>query len=173
MISDHTTDILRPQPRHSTVPRRRTAFLLGVAALGVSLAAVGAPAATAAPARAQSVHSVAPRSTPIVVRVASRPGFGKILVTAPAGASLYRDTNDPPNKPTCTGSCATVWPPLVLPKGDTKPRGGFGVKGLGTVKLANGHLQVTFNKEPLYTFSGDSGHSVNGNGVGPFLVVKV
>jgi len=42
------------------------------------------------------------------------------------------------------------------------------VKGLGTVKLANGHLQVTFNKEPLYTFSGDSGHSVNGNGVGPF-----
>jgi hypothetical protein len=60
----------------------------------------------------------------------------------------------------------------VLPAGDTTPRGGPGVTGLGTVTLGDGDLQLTYNSEPLYTFTGDSGHSVNGNGVGPFLVVK-
>jgi predicted lipoprotein with Yx(FWY)xxD motif len=170
MISDTTSHARQPRPSRLTASVRRTTLLVGLASLAVGLAA-WAPTATAAPVRAQSAHSVAPHAAPIVVRVASRKGFSKILVAA-AGASLYRDTNDGPNDPTCTGSCATVWPPLVLPKGDKKPKGGAGVTGLGTVMIANGQLQVTFHTEPLYTFSGDSGHSVDGNGVGPFLVVK-
>lgn len=103
--------------------------------------------------------------------MASRPTVGKILVTEVGGTTLYRDSNDGPNDPTCTGGCASVWPPLVLPAGATKAKGGPGVKGLGTVKLKNGELQVTFNEEPLYTFVSDSKHSVNGNGDGPFSVV--
>jgi predicted lipoprotein with Yx(FWY)xxD motif len=172
MISDNTNDVLRLRPNRWTAVTRRTGLLVGVAALAVSLAAVSTPVATAAPVRAQSAHAVIPHAAPIVVRAANRKGFGKIFVAAPGGATLYRDSDDPPNTPTCTGSCASVWPPLVLPAGDKKPKGGPGVTGLGTVKLADGSLQVTFHKEPLYTFSGDSGHSVNGNGVGPFLVVQ-
>jgi len=34
-------------------------------------------------------------------------------------------------------------------------------------------LQVTYHKQRLYTFTGDSGHSVNGNGVAGFKVAKV
>jgi predicted lipoprotein with Yx(FWY)xxD motif len=112
------------------------------------------------------------KKPPVVVTAARRPAVGRILVTAaPTRATLYRDTNDPPNTPTCTGGCASVWPPLVLPAGDTTPRGAKGVTGLGTVKIAGGLLQVTYNGEPLYTFVSDSGHSVNGNGAGPFAVV--
>jgi len=151
------SDVLRPQ--------HRIFKFVGAAVFVAGLSGLGISAAAASPAGQRASH-------PVVVKIANRMGFGKILVTDSSGATLYRDTNDGPNDPTCTGSCASVWPPLVLPAGDTKPKGGKGVTGLGTVKLANGDLQVTVNREPLYTFSGDSGHSVNGNGVGPFLVVK-
>ena len=72
--------------------------------------------------------------------------------------------------------CRNPWrclarPPFVLPTGDSKARGAKGLKGFGTVKLADGKLQVTYHKEPLYTFADDTGHSVKGNGVGPFEVV--
>ena len=155
----------------ATVARRRALLVMGVAALGVSIPMLAAPSASAAAAPARvHVMSTPHAKVPVVVKAETRKGFGLILVTA-SGTTLYRDSNDGPDMPTCTGSCASIWPPLVLPAGDTKPRGGKGVTGLGTVKLANNDLQVTFNKEPLYTFTGDSGKSVNGNGVGPFLVV--
>jgi len=159
--------------RHRRAPatpatKGRTFLAVAVTALGISLPLIGATSASASAAAARPHVSHA--KPPIVVKAETRKGFGVILVT-PAGGALYRDTNDGPNMPTCTGSCAKVWPPLVLPAGDTKPRGGKGVTGLGTVKIANNQLQVTYNTEPLYTFSGDSGKSVNGNGVGPFLVV--
>jgi predicted lipoprotein with Yx(FWY)xxD motif len=145
--------------------------MIGAAAVAVGFSTLGTTAASAAPARSMTAHAAGPRAkSPVVVKAAKRKTFGTILVTAKGGA-LYRDTNDGPNKPTCTGSCASVWPPLVLPAGDTTPMGGKGVTGLGTVKLKSGQLQVTFNKEPLYTFVDDTGKSVNGNGDGPFLVV--
>jgi predicted lipoprotein with Yx(FWY)xxD motif len=50
--------------------------------------------------------------------------------------------------------CTTVWP-LVTSK--SKPVAGPGVKSrlLGTIKLANGSRQVTYNGWPLYTYIGD------------------
>jgi predicted lipoprotein with Yx(FWY)xxD motif len=134
---------------------RRALGVVGTSAGLSLLVATGAGAATLSKA-------------PVVVKAASRPKVGVILVAVPGGATLYRDTNDPPNTPTCTGGCAAVWPAYVLPAGDKVPKG---VKGLGTVKLSDGDLQVTYNQEPLYTFVDDSGHSVNGNGDGPFEVV--
>ena len=59
---------------------------------------------------------------PVVVVAKARPTVGTILVTVSGGATLYRDTNDGPNDPTCTGGCASIWPPLLLPAGDTMPR---------------------------------------------------
>jgi predicted lipoprotein with Yx(FWY)xxD motif len=172
MTSHGTIDALDRQRDSVRAPMRRPGRLaVAVLAAAGVVAALGAPAAVAAPARHATAHvATATAKAPVVVKAATRKSFGKILVTAKGGA-LYRDTNDGPNDPTCTGSCASIWPPLVLPAGDTTPKGGKGVTGLGTVKLANGDLQVTFNKEPLYTFVGDSGKSVNGNGDGPFVVV--
>jgi predicted lipoprotein with Yx(FWY)xxD motif len=153
--------------RHPAAGARRFGRRAGpLVAVMAACGAISLP--LAAPAVAQTTAK-----PPIVVKIGTRPTVGAILVTGATGQTLYRDTNDGPNHPTCTGSCASVWPPLVLAKGDTKARGGKGVKGLGTVKLADGDLQVTYMKEPLYTFVGDSGHSVHGNGDGPFEVVSV
>ena len=130
-----------------------------IATLLVSGSAV-ATAGIAATAQAQVRPATATSAT--VVQVASRTGFGKILVTVGAGMALYENPSG------CNAGCRSIWPPLLMPKGATTPKG---AKCLGTAAL--GHkLQVTYNGQRLYTFTGDTGHSVNGNGVAGFVVAK-
>jgi predicted lipoprotein with Yx(FWY)xxD motif len=155
-MTTRSTDLHVPEHRWSLWARPTLAVAATVAMASLFFA-------TAATAQTQA-------KSPVVVKAATRGSFGSILVNA-SGGTLYRDSMDKPNKRTCTGSCLTVWPPLVLPKGDTTPQGGKGIKDLGTIPLPGGRLQVTYHKEPLYTFASDSGHSVKGNGVGPFEVV--
>jgi predicted lipoprotein with Yx(FWY)xxD motif len=96
---------------------------------------------------------------------------GQVLATS-KGRTLYLYTPDGKNKSNCTGSCASVWPPLMT-KG--KPVAGMGVKQslLGTAKRGS-KLQVTYNGHPLYTYTGDSGAGqANGEGSeGIWYVVK-
>jgi hypothetical protein len=103
----------------------------------------------------------------VVVKVASRTGFGKILVTPGTGLgtgmALYF------NPLGCSAACQSIWLPLLMPKGATTPKGAM---CLGTAAQGSS-LQVTYHKQRLYTFTGDSGHSVNGNGVAGFKVAKV
>jgi predicted lipoprotein with Yx(FWY)xxD motif len=156
------------------VRRRKSGSVHGFRSVGLvtAIGVIGVVGATlSGPLATQSGAQTATKSPVLVIR-AARPGVGTILVTK-GGGTLYRDTDDGPNKPTCTGSCASVWPPLLLPAGDTTPHGGAGVTGLGKVKLSNGTFQVTYMKEPLYTFVEDSGHSTSGNHDGPFEVVPV
>jgi predicted lipoprotein with Yx(FWY)xxD motif len=98
-----------------------------------------------------------------VVQIVSRSPIGNMLATT-GGASLYTHPSGP-----CTGSCLTVWPRLVMPAGKTKPKG---VECLSTVAFSGG-LQVRYHNQPLYTFTGDSGTSVNGNGVAGFKAAKI
>jgi predicted lipoprotein with Yx(FWY)xxD motif len=127
--------------------------LVAASSLGVGLATPGAGAA------------VLPHGgkTAVVVKISgSRSGFKNVL-TNNAGRTLYTASS-------CTGACLGAWPPLFMPKGKTVPQGPKGLKGLGTVKLGS-HLQVTYKKHRLYTFTGDSGASVSGNGVAGFTVI--
>jgi predicted lipoprotein with Yx(FWY)xxD motif len=88
--------------------------------------------------------------------------------------TLYRYTPDAPGVSNCTGGCATAWPPLELPPGVTTPVAGKGVSGLGTIMRSDGSLQVTFDKMPLYTFTGDSSAAdTKGQGLdGTWFVIK-
>ena len=45
-----------------------------------------------------------------------------------------------------------MWPQILLPKGDTKIKAPKGVKGLGTIHVAGGRLQLAINGEALYRF---------------------
>ena len=112
-----------------------------VLALAVVMAVIGAATATAAT-----------RGTTIKLTKTNR---GKILTTA-RGFTLYMFSRDKRNKDVCVKiqDCTTVWP-LVTSK--SKPVAGPGVKSrlLGTIKLANGSRQVTYNGWPLYTYIGD------------------
>ena len=79
--------------------------------------------------------------------------LGAILVNS-KGHTLYLFKKDRNGKSSCTGSCATFWPPLLA---HGKPTAGSGVKAslLGTTKRSNGALQVTYNKHPLYAYKLD------------------
>ncbi len=146
-----------PLRRPATGKAARLAVGAGLAVMLTAAAAVTGPAALAQP-------GVPHGKTAVVVHEANRAHFGKIVVTARSGAALYYLPSG-----SCTGSCLSVWPRLLMPHGKTKPKG---ANCLSTMK-AGSRLQVTYRGSRLYTFTGDSGHSVNGNGVMGFKVAKV
>jgi len=71
----------------------------------------------------------------------------------------------------CTGSCASAWPPVLLPSGTSAATAGSGVTAgkLGTIQRPDGTTQVTYNGMPLYTFASDSPGQATGQGVDGFF----
>jgi predicted lipoprotein with Yx(FWY)xxD motif len=93
--------------------------------------------------------------------------LGRILVNS-RGHTLYLFVRDRNGRSSCTSSCATYWPPLLS---RSKPTAGAGVKAslLGTTRRANGSLQVTYNRHPLYTYLLDKrAGQTSGEGVRAF-----
>lgn len=90
---------------------------------------------------------------------------GTVLTTS-EGMTLYMRTTDRNGKITCTGKCASNWPPLIgsgpLPK---LPSGASGQ--IAALKRPDGgQKQVTFAGHPLYTFVHDSAPGqANGQGL--------
>lgn len=127
-----------------TTRRVRTAVLY---AMFVTVAVVVTACGTAAPAAGPLRYEV--RATTIG-------GLGKILADG-AGFTLYMYAPDHRGPSTCSRVCADAWPPLLLPKGVVRPVAGPGINPalLGTAKRADGALQVTYNKWPLYLWQGD------------------
>jgi predicted lipoprotein with Yx(FWY)xxD motif len=91
---------------------------------------------------------------------------GKFL-TGEDGKTLYvfkKDTT--PGTSSCSGQCATNWPPFTVTASDTvKP--GDGVTGtLASITRSDGTMQVTYNGAPLYYFAADkAAGDTNGQGV--------
>jgi predicted lipoprotein with Yx(FWY)xxD motif len=74
----------------------------------------------------------------------------------------------------CTGACARVWPPLVVPSRNAVPSRIAGVKGVfGVVKRPDGRLQVTFRGLPLYAYHNDPPNTVLCDNVDGWFVVRV
>ena len=93
--------------------------------------------------------------------------LGKVLVDS-QGRTLYLFAKDKGTMSTCSGTCATDWPPL---RASGKPLAGRGVKSslLGTTTRTDGKPQVTYNGHPLYRYVGDqSAGDTNGQGVVAF-----
>ena len=133
-----------------------------VARAGVA-ATVAVGLAVLVPALGAQAAAPAGMKSAVVVQVVNRSPIGNMLATT-GGASLYTHPSGP-----CTGACLQAWPALLMPAGKTKPKG---AECLSTVS-ATGGIQVTYNKKALYTFTGDSGTSLNGNGLGGFKAAKV
>ena len=90
------------------------------------------------------------------VKTAKNANLGTVLVSS-TGRTLYHFTSDTGTKVACTASCKSLWPPLLIPPG-AKPAAGPGITAakLGTLKRADGGLQVTYNGMTLYRYTGDS-----------------
>jgi predicted lipoprotein with Yx(FWY)xxD motif len=133
--------------------------LIAVGAFAALAAAAGCSSGSASPSSTTAAGaSGTTAGAPATVTVASKGSVGAVLSNA-QGMTLYRYTPDAPGVSNCTGGCATAWPPLELAPGATAPVAGNGVNGLGTIKRADGTLQVTYDNMPLYTFTGDSSAS--------------
>ncbi len=105
-------------------------------------------------------------SHPQTIRIttAKVPNVGTVLTTG-TGLTLYRYSEDPAGNATCTGVCATIWPPLLASKG-AHIAGPKGVKGLSLIKVSGGHYQVAFHHVALYRFQADKKKGqANGQGV--------
>ncbi|MBM9508274.1 COG4315 family predicted lipoprotein [Actinacidiphila acididurans] len=93
-------------------------------------------------------------STQATVTTRAVGNLGTVLVDG-RGRTLYLFKADTTSKSTCNDGCAVAWPPLLT---TGKAKQGQGVQSglLGTSMRSDGGTQVTYNKHPLYMFSGDS-----------------
>lgn len=109
---------------------------------------------------------------PGLVLKAVKSALGPVLTSAD-GLTLYLHAGDSSNHSTCTGSCASAWPPVLVSAG-AKVTAGTGVHGRpGTFKRTDGTTQVTYNGRPLYAWPGDSSPGdTTGQGLGGFTVAK-
>jgi predicted lipoprotein with Yx(FWY)xxD motif len=83
--------------------------------------------------------------------VADDSDFGTVLFDA-NGQVVYVFENDRPGRSNCTrAECVEAWPPVLTRQ---KPSAGAGVNAglLGTIRRADGMLQVTYNGRPLYFY---------------------
>ncbi|HEY2632144.1 MAG TPA: hypothetical protein VGI26_07180 [Solirubrobacteraceae bacterium] len=78
------------------------------------------------------------------------------LVAGPRKLTVYAFESDQRSKSNsaCTGSCASIWPPVTT-VGRPVAKSPVEATKLATIKRADGIVQVTYNKHPLYYFSGD------------------
>ena len=113
------------------------------------------------------VALAAPSTGPLTAKVSSDSALGTKILINSKGLTLYHFVPETKGTIKCTGACAVLWPPLVVPAG-VKPVAGPGVTAakLGTIKRPNGKLQVTYNKFPLYRYYLDKkAGQANGEGV--------
>ncbi len=120
-----------------------------------------APAATAS-SSATSAPSSTTSTSSATLSVIQNSALGPILV-GPGGMTVYHFLKDTKNVDNCSGVCATIWPAVTV---TGTPTVGAGVTGtVGTITLANGSKQLTYNGWPLYRYSGDSkAGDTNGQG---------
>ncbi len=147
------------------------ALVLGLATTGCSSAG-STSALGSAPATTSALGSAPASQAPVVVGTATTPSAGTFL-TAPNGMTLYVHAGDTATTSTCTGTCATSWPPLTVAAG-ALPAAGTGAAGtLGTLTRADGARQVTYNGQPLYLWQGDAkAGDATGDGVNGFALAR-
>src|ERR671936_989541 len=125
------------------IGRRRagaTALLAASLVLAAAVLAAGSAAKTTRAGGAASAQAVT------ITAHASR--YGKILFDG-RGRVLYLFARDRGGRSRCSGACAKAWPPF-LTKGRPRHLGGVNARLLGTTRRADGSVQVTYAKHPLY-----------------------
>jgi predicted lipoprotein with Yx(FWY)xxD motif len=138
-----------------------------------SSSAAGNSGSTSSPTGAgQPSSAVSLPAKGTTVLIVQHSNLGWVLAEA-SGLVVYTYAGDTKGgSPTCTGACAATWSAVTgVPQAgpaDTLPG------TLGTVTMANGAKQITYDGYPLYTLKGAGALSTKGNGVdGKWHVIKL
>ena len=128
----------------------------------IALLALAAPAGAASSSR--------PPVTKLKVA-----GFGWVLARIDRQALYYWQVEKRAGgRIKCTGSCAALWPPLLVKSKAAVPARLAGIKGtFGVVRRPGGKLQVTYNSLPLYTYVHEGPGVVRCNNVDGWFVVRL
>jgi len=80
--------------------------------------------------------------------------YGRILSNG-RGRALYVFTADGGQSSTCSGDCASAWPPYIV---KSKPGAASGAKRglIGTTRRSDGTLQATYAGHPVYYYIRDN-----------------
>ncbi|HEX9530503.1 MAG TPA: hypothetical protein VF954_05155 [Acidimicrobiales bacterium] len=154
----------------------RKAVTAGCSVVAVLLAGCGSSAKTSTTSATTSATTPAttpPVSSPTTAGAPSANATVKLsqsslgsIVTDSAGRTLYLLDKDTPTMATCTGACASTWPPLAAAGAPTAGANLDAAK-LSTLTRADGTVQVEYAGHPLYHYSGDaSPGDTNGEGFG-------
>jgi len=146
---------------------RSLALLLTACGGSPSSASAGSSSTAKAGTPTSAVDLPSPGTQVLIVQ---KSNLGWVLAEA-NGTVVYTYGNDTKGgAPTCTGSCASKWSAVTgVPKArstDTLPA------DLGTVAMANGAKQITYDGMPLYTLKGAGALTTKGNG-GQWHVIKL
>ena len=151
------------EEHHST--RARVTGLVGLVSGAVLLAACSSSppssgTSSTAPPGGSSTSSIltSPGGGPAgsVTVTTSSTKYGTVLATA-TGRILYLLTTDSANGSGCTGSCLSLWPPLVVPAGGHVTASGSAKQSdLTVITRSDGTHQVAYAGHPIYRYSGDT-----------------
>ncbi len=119
------------------------------------LLAAGATTTSATPVKPKSLLTVSSAS-PYTNVLADNNHMSLYVLSAEVGGTLH-----------CTGTCLSVWPPVLVPTSVTSILVATGVHGtIGFIARSGGMSQVTFNGYPVYRYTGDGGaNGSSGEGV--------
>jgi predicted lipoprotein with Yx(FWY)xxD motif len=125
--------LIERERRRFTVHIRAALFTLAVMLLAVAHAAAAAGTAS--------------------TLTAGSSAYGVVLFDG-HGKALYAFTRDPRGRSTCSGACASAWPPYVVNR-QLRPGARTRRSLLGTAKRLDGRRQLTYAGRPLYYYVGD------------------
>jgi predicted lipoprotein with Yx(FWY)xxD motif len=109
--------------------------------LGLTVSHSGAKGATV---------NAAPKTTVVKTRTTK---YGQILVDA-QGRTLYLFKKDNGMSSSCSGSCASYWPPVPV-AGQPQAAGGAMASSIAVITRSGGQKQLSYAGHPLYYFIGD------------------
>jgi predicted lipoprotein with Yx(FWY)xxD motif len=123
---------------------RRAGLVAVAVAVGVVAAGWSSAPARSGVAGARQVT----KSATVMTRKVGK--LGVVLVNG-SGRTLYMFVPDHQKRVTCKSTCAVIWPPLKVKKGQKPTAGGAAKKAL----LGTDGSVVTYNRWPLYTYIQD------------------
>jgi predicted lipoprotein with Yx(FWY)xxD motif len=102
-------------------------------------------------------------------------GFGSVLARADRQALYYWQVEKKAGgKVRCTGTCAALWPPLIVRSRTAVAAHVTGIKGtFGVIRRPGGKLQVTYNRLPVYTYVHEGPGEVRCDNVNGWFVVRL